>query len=256
MLAKKQIQLVNSLKTKKFREIHNLFIAEGPKIVEDILASPLLVESVFATKAWVEKNCSILKNKDTNINEVSEKEIQRISSLKTANSVLATVKIPQNKPDMNSIRSGISLVLDSIGDPGNMGTILRIADWFGISNIICSEECVDVYNPKVIQASMGSIARVNIFYTNLSAFLKEICSEVKVYGTTVSSDGKNICDKKLEKRAVIIIGNESAGISEKLLPYISENIYIPCSSAGNIDSLNAAVATGIICYEFQRQNLL
>ncbi len=262
MLSKNQIKQINFLKNKKYRKIYNRFVVEGKKIVNDIILSSSpnwQIDIICATKQWIQKNDNILKDKKINIIDVSEKELQSISCLKTPDNVLAVVKIPYQHLDIQLINSCFTLMLDEIKDPGNLGTIIRIADWFGINNIICSNECVDVYNPKVVQSSMGSIARVNIFYTDLYDFLKKISSDIIVYGSCIN--GENIYTKKLAKNGIIIIGNESDGISKKILPFIKEKIYIPSFSPKenykkDIDSLNAAVATGIICSEFRRQNAI
>ena len=154
---------------------------------------------------------------------------------------------------LNNKVDSAMLMLDEIKDPGNLGTIIRTADWFGISDIICSNECVDVYNPKVVQATMGSLARVNIFYTNLETFLREIPDGTKVYGTMI--DGKNIYETKLFNRGLILIGNESRGVSAKLKPFITDKVFIPSYTVfkdKSTESLNASIATAIVCAEFRR----
>jgi|AntAceMinimDraft_17_1070374.scaffolds.fasta_scaffold00282_19 TrmH family RNA methyltransferase len=262
MLSNNQIKQIKLLKNKKYRKIYNRFVVEGKKNVNDIILnsySDWQIDIICATKQWIEKNNNILKDKKINVTDVSKKELQSISCLKTPDNVLAVVKIPCQSIDIQSVNSHLTLMLDEIKDPGNLGTIIRIADWFGFNNIICSNECVDVYNPKVVQASMGSITRVNIFYTDLYDFLKKISSALIVYGSCIN--GENIYTKKFAANGIVIIGNESNGISKKLLPLIKEKIYIPSFSSETsykkgIDSLNAAVATGIICSEFRRQNAI
>jgi TrmH family RNA methyltransferase len=255
MITFNQIKHIRSLQQKKYRNEYRQFVAEGNKLVSDLLYSRYKAELIAATDEWLSINSKLLKGFNTNIIEVNAKDLERISSLTTPNQVVAVFYYPENNINTNEIISQLSIVLDDIKDPGNLGTIIRIADWFGIKNIICSPETVDVYNPKVIQATMGSVARVNIFYTNLDEFLKSIAGKVKVYGSFL--DGESIYEKKLDEHAVIIIGNESKGISEYLIPFISEKLLIPSYSINKTDSkaesLNASVATAIICAEFRRR---
>ena len=269
MISKNQIKLINSLKLKKFREKHNLFIAEGEKITEDLFRSLIMVKQVFTTDELIQKisnyappdTLSQGRSADFEIIEVSEDELKKISALTTPNRVLCIAEIPDYSLDIKLLKSQLTLVLDNLNDPGNLGTIIRIADWFGIQNIICSEDCVDVYNPKVVQASMGSIARVKVHYVNLVKFLKEVnenrkeikgikgIKEFPVYGAVLN--GKNIYRKKLCKNGLIILGNESEGISDELNSFITDKISIP--SFGGATSLNVAVATAIVCSEFRRK---
>ena len=208
MLSKKQIKFISSLKLKKFREKHNLFIAEGVKIVEDFCRlrrpvsdrkSSIMVKQVFAIKELIQRisNCApppaAGRSEDIEIIEVSEAELKKISAFTTPNRILCIAEIPDYSLDLELLKSQLTLVLDNVNDPGNLGTIIRIADWFGIQNIVCSENCVDVYNPKVVQATMGSIARVKVHYHNLVKFLKEVNingTGFPVYGTVLN--GKNI----------------------------------------------------------------
>lgn len=258
MLSKNQIKLVNSLKLKKFREQYNLFIAEGTKIVPEIIDSEIEVKTLFAIKSWLGKNEKLIaENPKIEIEEITEEELKKISALSTPNEVLAIAEIPQYIINTSTIDTRLTLVLDEIKDPGNMGTIIRIADWFGISEIICSNNSVDVFNPKVVQATMGSIARVKIYYTEIPAFFSHL-RNVKIYGAVLN--GNNIYKEPLSGKGIILIGNESKGISENLLPYISNKITIPSFSSSCIgsdgnkgaESLNAAIATAIICSEFRR----
>ncbi|MBE9491540.1 MAG: RNA methyltransferase [Bacteroidetes bacterium] len=250
MLSGNQIKYINSLKLGKFRNIHQAFIAESPKLVNDLLDSIFIVRMIFATRQWLEIN-----NEDPRLNkidlfEISEKELKKISSLKTPNQVLAVAGIPMYKFNINILQKNLILVLDDIRDPGNMGTIIRTANWFGIRHIVCSRESVDVYNPKVIQSTMGSIARVKIYYKDLAVFLQEVPDEIKVYGTVLH--GRNIYKEKLAKYGIIIIGNESRGISKELLPYITGHLSIP-SWESKAESLNASVAAAIVISEFRRK---
>jgi RNA methyltransferase, TrmH family len=254
MISTNQIKHINSLKIGKFRRTYNQFLLEGKKSVCDLLKSDFEIIEIFSLKNWINNNFELLKEKNIEILEINEKELSRISSLKTPNDVIAIVKIPQNELIPKNVFSGLCLVLDEIKDPGNLGTIIRTADWFGIENIICSENSVDVYNPKVVQATMGSITRVKVYYTQLVEFLSSKPSEIKIFGTLL--EGDNIYKKQLAENAIILIGNESHGISKELLPLIEEKISIPKGTGNKQDmaeSLNASIATAIICSEFCRR---
>ena len=255
MLSKNQIKFVNSLKQKKFREEHQLFIAEGTKIVSELIESEIKIRQLFATPDFFQTH-KIDKNVESI--EIKANELERISALATPNEVLAVCEIPNCQLNIQLFKNKLTLVLDTVQDPGNLGTIIRIADWFGIENIICSNDTVDVFNPKVVQATMGSIARIKIYYTDLSDFLKSQVVDVKlpVYGALI--EGESIYAKELTSTGFIVIGNESKGISDKLLPFITDKINIPIfshfkSGRGEVESLNAAIATSIICSEFRRR---
>ncbi|MDF2436203.1 MAG: tRNA ((18)-2-O)-methyltransferase [Bacteroidota bacterium] len=256
MLSKNQIKFINSLKQKKYREEHNLFIAEGAKIVPELLASGIRVKQVFATSEFLRKHK--IANEIERF-EIKEAELERISSLMTANEVIALCEIPSYEIDPNSFKEKLALVLDDIKDPGNMGTIIRIADWFGIGNVVCSNNSVDVFNPKVVQATMGSIARIKIHYTDLRSFISEQSelNQLPVFGALL--EGENLYSKKLPSAGLIVIGNESKGISEEIQQLLTDKISIPSfshfsQSGGEAESLNAAIATAIICSEFRRGN--
>lgn len=253
MLSKNQIQFINSLKTNKFRKIHQKFIVEGPKLVEELLRSSYQTKHIFAISSWLEEHTENISS-ETLINNVSAKELERISSLKTANQVLAVAEIPEKKASSKP-SNNLTLMLDDISDPGNMGTIIRTADWFGIQRIICSENCVDIYNPKVIQATMGSIFRLEIQYDNLERNLKDLPDTTPVYGTLL--EGSNVFTTNLINKGIIIIGNESKGISSILLPFITKKISIPrfaSLKSNSAESLNAAIATAIVLAEFRKRN--
>ncbi|MFZ4412384.1 MAG: TrmH family RNA methyltransferase [Bacteroidales bacterium] len=253
MLPKNTIKHLIALKQKKIREEYHQFIAEGDKLVTELLTSHFNILEIFAVKTWSDAHKI---NPSIAVTEVTASELERISGLTTPNMVLALVEIPQTQITDASVIEKLTLVLDDIKDPGNLGTIIRIADWFGISTIICSEHTVDAYNPKVVQATMGSIARVNLHYTDLAVFFKSLPSEIPIYGTLLN--GKNIYSQTLSKNGLIVIGNESKGISDELLPYISQKLYIPsyAENPGNkAESLNASVATAIVCAEFMRRTL-
>lgn len=255
MLSKNQIKFVNSLKQKKYREEHKLFIAEGAKVVPELLGSEIKVKQVFATSGFLRKHKI---NEQTERFEIKEAELERISGLITPNEALALCEIPNIELDKDEFKDKLTLVLDDIKDPGNMGTIIRIADWFGISNIVCSTSSVDAFNPKVVQATMGSIARVKVYEEELISFIKEQkqYNQSAVFGALL--DGENIYSKKLPSAGLIVIGNESKGISEEIQLLITDRISIPSfshfsQSGGEAESLNAAIATAIICSEFRRK---
>jgi TrmH family RNA methyltransferase len=254
MLSKNQIKFVSSLKQKKFRDENNLFIAEGTKIVLELIDSNIKVTQLYAAPEFLRSHPIEKKIEQF---EAKAAELERISALKTANDVLAVCEIPTSKLDINSLKDKLTLVLDDIKDPGNLGTIIRIADWFGIENIICSEDTVDCFNPKVVQATMGSIARINVYYTDLVQLFKDQSSVLNIKTFAALLEGENIYSKQLPSNGFIIIGNESKGISDKLLPHITDKISIPSfshyKSGGEAESLNAAIATSIICSEFRRR---
>ncbi len=250
MLSKNQIKFVNSLKQKKFREEHDLFIAEGTKIVKELLRSEIKIKQVYATCDFFNKTKI---NNSIECVEVKANEIERITALTTPTEVIAICEIPAYELNTNDLKNKLTLILDDIKDPGNLGTIIRIADWFGIFNIICSNETADVYNPKVVQATMGSISRIKVHYLDLINFFEKMPTsncQLPVFGALL--EGENIYTKKLPVEGFIVIGNESKGISDQLLPFITDKISIPSFSA-KTESLNAAIATAIICSEFRRR---
>lgn len=239
MLPKATLKLVRSLKQKAERQHHGLFVAEGDKCCAEILASKIGVEEVFATQEWVDKNQTVLKGKKNRV--VSGREMEQLSSLKSRPGVLLLGRQPRYTLDIQKLERKISLALDDIQDPGNMGTIIRIADWFGIENLLCSPACADAYNNKSIQASMGSIARVKVHQVELEQLMGQ--NKLPVYGALLK--GNNINQTPPPTSGIILIGNEGKGISEKLLPFITQAIAIP--RYGQAESLNAAIATGLIC---------
>lgn len=251
MLSKSKIKLINSLKLGKFRKEFGLFVAEGSINVIDFIAGGIKTEEIFATEKWIENNSKKLDG--ILVSTVTEKELQKITNLKNASEVLGLFKLPKHDlPDLTSY-ADLAIMLDDIRDPGNLGTIIRTADWFGIRLLLCSEETVDVYNPKVVQASMGSLGRVKVHYCNLEKTLKSKPDFIKVFGAVLNGD--DIVEIPKPQRGIIIIGNESKGISEKLLPLIDHKITIsnramPDNSSA--ESLNASIAAAIICYEFRR----
>lgn len=247
MLGKAKAKYIQSLGQKKHRDEEGLFIAEGPKIVTDLLQSaPGYIKDVYAVKEWLKENKDHPQRKI--FTEIDDDELEKLSQLKTPNQVVAVVKKFAFEKDI-AVKGKISLVLDTIQDPGNLGTIIRIADWFGVSQVICSNDCADVYNPKVVQATMGSIGRVKVFYTDLKEWLKQ--QDVRIYAAML--EGKDVSKMNVLSEGLIIIGNESKGISEEILVLVNEKITIPKKAGlndsvgqGKAESLNAAVAVGII----------
>ena len=249
MISKNKIKQIHSLKQKKYRDELNLFIAEGPKTVGDLIQrrQPRLI---VATDEWLERNHNTI-NKECEVYKVSSEELSAVSLLKSPQQVLALFPIINNENDKLSAEE-LYIALDGVQDPGNLGTIIRIADWFGIKEIICSHNTVDVYNPKVIQATMGSIARVNIRYVNLPDFIKKNKGMMPVYGTLLN--GENIYRKALPGNGIVVMGNEGNGISPEIRMLVDSPLLIPTfqQSKDKADSLNVAVATAIVCSEFRR----
>jgi TrmH family RNA methyltransferase len=232
MLSKKVIKDIQSLGLKKYREESGLFLAEGPKVVEELLQLiPAQIDSIYALPSWQgPANNKIFV-------EVSEVELEKLSQLKTPNQVIAVVKqFKSEAPDLSTF----TLYLDTIQDPGNFGTIIRIADWFGVKQIVCSAGCADLYNPKVVQSTMGSIARVAVYYDEEGAWLRQ--QKRSIYAASL--DGKPLNSFGKTDNGILVIGNESKGIRDEYLQLASERITIP--KRGGAESLNAAVATGII----------
>lgn len=242
MLSKNQIKLISSLQQKKYRFAHQLFFAEGAKVIQELVKSNFELEHLYTTK---EDFKEVSPNK---ITLITENELNKISALSTPNTCLAVFKIPL---ESKITESGLVLALDSVRDPGNMGTILRLCDWFGIEQLVCSKETVDIYNPKVVQATMGSITRVNVNYVDLVPFLEK--TKLPVFGTFM--DSNNIYKTALPQEGIIVMGNEANGISESIEKLVTKRITIPRFGELQItESLNVATATAIILSEFRRQS--
>jgi TrmH family RNA methyltransferase len=240
MVSKNQIKLISSLHLKKNRIANQLFIAEGVKVIQELLKSNFILEHLYCTEPLFDEVPLPLKSL------ISESELKKISALSTPNNCLAVFKIPASMPILDK---GLILALDDIRDPGNLGTILRLCDWFGISQVVCSEQTVDLYNPKVVQATMGSISRVNVGYVNLKSFLQN--SSLPIFGTFM--DGSNVYMEILPKEAIIIMGNEANGISPEVENTIKNRLTIPRFGDLQLtESLNVASATAIILSEFRR----
>jgi len=240
MLTKNQIKYITQLKQKKFRDLNKVFVAEGFKVINELLNSTLQLEHIYTTK---QLNFDFSKEFVT---EITEADLKKISSLTTPNDCLAVFKMKEDKLPQNS---GLKIALDNVRDPGNLGTIIRLCDWFGITDLVCSNETVDVYNTKVVQATMGSLTRVNIFYTNLAYYLKD--TNEPVFGTFM--DGTNIYKTDLPTNGIIVMGNEANGISAEIEDLVTAKIAIPrFGDLQQTESLNVATATAIILSEFKR----
>jgi TrmH family RNA methyltransferase len=243
MVSKNQIKLISSLHQKKHRQIHQLFIAEGIKGIQELLDAHFELEHLYTTEFDFEMVSNSLKT------VVSEADLKKISALSTPNTCLAVFKMAEEK---KIDASGLIVALDSVRDPGNLGTILRLCDWFGIQQLICSKETVDIYNPKVVQATMGSIARVNVNYVDLIDFIAK--SNLAVFGTFM--DGENIYTTNLPQEGIIVMGNEANGISSDLEKIIKNRLTIPrFGTIQKTESLNVASATAIVLSEFHRVSL-
>ncbi len=260
MLSKNEIKQVKQLEQKKFRKEQGLFVAEGPKVVGDLLRHGYRPQRIFATPSY---ECPI----SLEIKEITDDELRKLSFLQHPQQVLAVFPIPDFKAESRepraqiravansslfTLHSSLYLALDGVQDPGNLGTIIRIADWFGIDTIYCSQDTADAWNPKVVQATMGSIARVNMIYTDLEKLLKE--TTLPVYGTLL--DGENIYTQELSEEGIIVMGNEGNGISPKIRSLITHRLLIPSYRQDDTaESLNVAIATAITCAEFRRRKL-
>ncbi len=241
MLSKAQSKHIRSLTQQKFRNEHQQFIAEGTKIAEEWLCSKHKVLKVIATKEWLDENrLHIAAHPEAEVVEVTEQELTIITALQTPNSVLLVVPFPPAEP-LPAAANKWYMALDNIQDPGNMGTLLRIADWFGIQHVLCNEQCVDVYNPKVVQSAMGAHTRVAVHYTDLSAALAQL--QMPVYAAVLG--GTNVYECTRTESGVLVIGNESKGISEAVTALATHRVTIP--RKGGAESLNAAVSAGILC---------
>ncbi|MGK6351538.1 TrmH family RNA methyltransferase [Parapedobacter sp. DT-150] len=251
MLSKSQIRTITSLQHKKFRREHSLFIVEGIKSVTEFLRSDYHVQHLFYTPQAAAKLIKIphnIKSEETAVQEISEEDLKRISSLTTPQGILALVGIP-SYPSLTgaSLRGGFQLVLDDIQDPGNLGTIIRTAEWFGVSRIICSLGSVDAYNPKVVQASMGSLARIQVHYTDIVALTTS--AAVPVFGAVL--EGAPLYDADFGREGLVVLGNEGNGISVDVLANIQHPITIP--RIGQAESLNVAVSAALFCAELVRK---
>lgn len=247
MLSKSTISLLKSLQQKKFRIEHGLFLVEGYKSVIDFAHSAYQIVTIYYTNA-IDPKLLKLSGK-INFSEISLSELEKISSLRSPQNIIAVVKMPE-WPMLKALalKNKFAIALDGIQDPGNMGTIIRTADWFGIQHIICSADTVDVYNPKVVQATMGSLSRINVYYVDLADFLKSI--NVPFFGALL--DGSNIYQTDFGTEGLIIMGNEGNGLRPEIIKLVKNAVTIP--RGGNAESLNVGIATAIFCSEIKRNS--
>ncbi len=248
MISKATIKKIHALDMRKFRRNERLFVAEGPKLVDELCATMKPVY-IAALPEWISENARIISGTEYDI--VTPDELQRASLQKNPQQVIALFPIPEHRFCTEQLKNELVLMLDGVQDPGNLGTIARIADWFGIRNILCSAETADIYNPKAVQATMGALARVKFHYTDLLQLLSQY--DGPVYGTFL--DGENIYGQELSENGIIVMGNEGKGISQGVGEMINRRLYIPNYPIGTqtTESLNVAIATSIVCAEFRRR---
>ena len=249
MISKSRVKLINSLSQKKYRDETGLFVAEGTKLISD-LVTVFRCTLLVATTDWLRMNHSIPALETL---EVDDNELHKISNQKSPQGALAVFEKPVYAVNGQELSQKLSLALDEVQDPGNLGTIIRIADWFGISDIFCSENSADAFSPKTVQATMGALARVRVHTVNLADFLKTYQAEIPVYGTFMN--GENIYSKTLTQNGIIVMGNEGNGISPEIEKLVSERLLIPNFPVGRVtsESLNVGVATALVCGEFRRR---
>ncbi len=256
MISKNRLKYVRSLEMKKYRKAEGVFVAEGHKLVGDLL-DVFECKYLAATSEWLSANAAWVdrqRQSGVEVDEVTDEELKRASFQETPQQVLAVFKQLTYEVDVNEVaRKQLCLVLDDVQNPGNLGTIVRLADWFGIEHIFCSKGCADIYNPKTVQATMGGIARVRVHEADLSELLSRLDKDIPVYGTFL--DGENIYGKELENRGLIVMGNEGKGVSKEVAAFVTERLYIPNYPEGRetSESLNVAIATAIVCAEFRRR---
>ena len=244
MITNKDAKFIKSLQLKKYRNRENAFVVEGEKNVLELLKSNLEISQLYLTEHFQAKHQDILKTSDSSFESASEKELVKVGSYQTNQAGLAVVSIPA-APSVN-VEKGLFLAFDNVQDPGNLGTIIRIADWYGFKEIICSKDSVDAYNPKTISATMGSFTRINVHYEELESLINQ--SKVPVYGAVL--DGENIHETSFKDHGIFLFGNESQGISEALQTTITHKIKIP--GYGQAESLNVAIATAVVCDNMRR----
>ena len=256
MISKNRLKYVRSLEMKKYRKAEGVFVAEGHKLVGDLL-DVFECKYLAATSEWLSANAAWVERQrrsGVEVDEVTDEELKRASFQETPEQVLAVFKQLTYEVDVNEVaRKQLCLVLDDVQNPGNLGTIVRLADWFGIEHIFCSKGCADIYNPKTVQATMGGIARVQVHEADLPELLSRLDKDIPVYGTFL--DGENMYGKELENRGLIVMGNEGKGVSKEVAAFVTERLYIPNYPEGRetSESLNVAIATAIVCAEFRRR---
>ena len=256
MISKNKMKFIISLRNKKVREEERLFVIEGDKLVKEFLISNVPVKMLVAKPEFLKGLQPELTRVINEIENVSYEELKHISTLKTPHNALAIVHMPEHELEISKVINHYCVALDFVQDPGNMGTIIRAAGWFGIKNIVCSLDCVDVYNPKVIQSSMGALLHVNVYYYDLKKlFIAAHTNSIPVFGTFL--EGDSIYNHRLDNKGVILLGNESKGISDELIPFVTEKIRIPKFSTAKegIDSLNVGMAASVVFSEFLRKSV-
>lgn len=249
MISKATIKRIHALEMRKYRKNERLFVAEGPKLVNELYMSMKPVY-VAALPEWIASNANLLNN--TTYDTLTPDELQKASLLMHPQQVIALFQIPVNELNLDLLKDELILMLDGVQDPGNLGTIARVADWFGIRHIICSPDTADIYNPKAVQATMGALARVKFYYTELAMVLSQYSGPI--YGTFL--DGNNIYKEELSRNGIIVMGNEGKGISQRTREMINRRLLIPNYPEGTLttESLNVAIATSIVCAEFRRRS--
>mgnify|MGYP003439973411 FL=1 len=249
MISKATIKRIHALEMRKYRKNERLFVAEGPKLVNELYMSMKPVY-VAALPEWIASNANLLNN--TTYDTLTPDELQKASLLMHPQQVIALFQIPENELNLDLLKDELILMLDGVQDPGNLGTIARVADWFGIRHIICSHDTADIYNPKAVQATMGALARVKFYYTELAMVLSQYSGPI--YGTFL--DGNNIYKEELSRNGIIVMGNEGNGISQLTREMINRRLLIRNYPEGTLttESLNVAIATSIVCAEFRRRS--
>ncbi|MBN1187379.1 MAG: RNA methyltransferase [Bacteroidales bacterium] len=255
MLSKNKIKLIQSLGHKKYRNFHKLYVVEGEKVIVECILAKIEILHLIVTKDFWEKIKGLKLDSIVEMDVVEEQELRKVSLLSSASMGVAILSLPDAKNNMPDVEDNLSLVLDTLQDPGNFGTIIRIADWYGIRTIFCSENTADIYNPKVLQATMGSFLRVNVYYCDLMHLLETYSqkSGFEIYGTFL--DGRNLHEEELFNRGFIVIGNESKGISDAIASKINRRLFIPGYGKRGAESLNASVAAALVCAEFRRRGV-
>lgn len=251
MISKNDIKFVHSLELKKKRREEKAFVAEGPKLVGELIGT-FRLRAVYALQQWIEANEASLNG--VTVKDATQDELRKISFLETPQEVVAVFEQPDYDVDARkTIAENLCIALDGVQNPGNLGTIVRLADWFGISDVFCSADTADIFNPKTVQATMGGMARVRVHYTSLPELVDSLDNDVPVYGTLL--DGSNIYTQDLQQRGLIVMGNEGKGLSEEMRKRVSHKLYIPNYPEGSecAESLNVAIATAVVCAEFRRR---
>ncbi|MBI9060464.1 MAG: RNA methyltransferase [Marinilabiliaceae bacterium] len=255
MLSKNKQKLITSLAKKKYRDSHHLFIAEGDKLVTDLISNHLSCTLIVCTEQW-HNNCHQELTQCQEVIITDESQLKKVSQLKSPPPVIGIFEQKKNTSTSIPLDEQLVLFLDEVQDPGNLGTIIRLADWFGIHHVVCSKDCADVYNHKTIQSTMGAIARVTIHYIDPIEFFELAKkTEIPVYGTFL--EGENIYSESLTNTGILVMGNEGKGIGPAIAPYVSKKLFIPNYPAGadTSESLNVSIATAIVCAEFRRRSL-